>query len=379
MELEQLAAAVKGYQEGSLAAITALESKVIGLTDDLEAVQKKIGRASFAGAGANGDYATAEERKAFNDYLRTGAESLEMKAAMVGGDPEGGYSVIAPLASTMTKRIYELSPIRQLARAVRIQSDAFEELVDKDEAGATWAGETTAPSETAAPKLAALRIPAHDIIAEPKATQRLLEDSSIDIGTWLVDKVIDKFSRTEAAAFINGDGVLKPRGFLTYPVAATADATRPWGTIEYVPSGASGAFAGTDPGDALVTLVYALKADYRARAVWLMSRDMARRVRQFKDEQGQYLWAQGLEAGQPDRLLGFPVHYAEDMPALGANSLSIAFGDFMAGYTIVDRLGVTVLRDPFTAKPYVKFYTRKRVGGAVNNFEAIKVMKFASS
>jgi HK97 family phage major capsid protein len=224
-----------------------------------------------------------------------------------------------------------------------------------------------------------LRIPAREIYANPAITQNLLDDSSIDLGAWIVDKVANRFARMEGAAFVDGDGVAKPRGYLSYPTASTGDSARPWGTLQYVPTGAAAAFASSNPGDALIDLVYSLKANFRPNAVWQMNRKTASIVRKFKDGQGNYLWSESIVAGQPSLLLGHPVDFNEEMPDLGANEFPVAFGDFGSGYTVVDRIGLRVLRDPYTAKPYVHFYTYKRVGGDVNNFEAIKLLKCATS
>jgi len=219
----------------------------------------------------------------------------------------------------------------------------------------------------------------HEIYAAPKSTQKLLDDSSINVESWLVDHVADKFGRTENTAFVNGNGVGKPRGFLTYPVSTDADDVRAWGTMEYTPSGASGAFASSDPGDALIDLQYSLNSGYRPSAVWLMNRAVAGEVRKFKDTQGRYMWADGLQPGQPPSLLGHSVILAEDMPDLAADSLSVAFGDFRRGYIIADRHEMRVLRDPYSDKPFTIFYTYKRCGADVANYECIKILKMAAS
>ncbi len=316
---------------------------------------------------------------AFAQYLRKGETAPELKALSVGSDPDGGYAVSPTMSDTITQTIFETSPLRRHARVVAILGDAFEELLDKDDIAASWATETASRAETTSATLGRLRIPASEIYAMPKATQQVLEDASLDVEAWLAAKLADRFARRENSAFVAGNGVGQPRGFTTYPTSTVDDLTRPWGTLQYVASGAAGAFAATNPGDALIALVYALKADYRAKATWLVNRDCARRIRQFKDGQNNYLWQPSTNAGQPDMLMGFPVVLAEDMPAIAANSLSVAFGNFSAGYTIVDRVGISVLRDPYSAKPHVLFYTRKRVGGDVHNFEAIKLLKFAVS
>lgn len=326
---------------------------------------------------------------AFRDYIRGGdvssLQALQVSAGMsAGSDPEGGYSVYPTVSNGITTRIFETSPLRRYARAVTISSDKFEELVDINEPDSGWVGEKQARPETDTPNLGKLEILAHELYAMPKVTQKLLDDSSLDLAAWLIDKVSAKLGRQETAAFFNGNGILKPRGFLTRTTAATADATRAWGTLQHVVSGHASGFLATDvdageyPIDCLIDLQTALKSEHRANAVWMMNRRTAGVVRKFKDADGASIWSNSNQAGQPPLLLGHPVELAEDMPDVEANALPIAFGDFMAGYTIVERHGDRLLRDPFTAKPHVLFYTYRRVGGDVSNSEAIKLLKIST-
>lgn len=326
-----------------------------------------------------------EVSAALRSYIKSGdvdgINAMLVNAGMsVGSDPDGGYTVYPTLSAQMTKRVFELSPMRRIARVVPVSSDSFEEIADLEEGEASWVGETQARPDTATPKLGMLRIPVHEIFAQPKITQKLLDDSEIDLAAWLVEKCAQRFARKEGAAFVAGDGQLKPRGILTYPTAATADASRPWGTIEHVNTGASGAFgSSTAATDSLIDLTYRLKVAFRPNARWLMNRTTAGVVRKLKDGDGNYIWQASAALGEPDRLLGFPVELDEEMPAIASNSLSIAFGDFREGYTIVDRHGLRLLRDPFTDKPNVRFYTYKRLGGDVSNFEAIKLLRFGTT
>lgn len=345
----------------------------------------------FAGNSLGGnilDSGASAERQtvsaALRSYLKGGVaafnEVMSASAMQVGSDPEGGYTVIPHFSDGITRTLFESSPMRQYARIVTISTDTFEELVDRDEPEAGWVGETQTRPTTDAPNLGKLAIPVHEIYAMPKVTQKLLDDSAIDIGNWLVTKVTEKFSRSEESCFYNGNGVLKPRGFLTYPTAAQDDATRPWGTIEHVITGTDGGFGATTNGaDKLIDLQSRLKVGHLANAVWKMNRKTLAQVRKLKDGQGNFIWQRSLEAGKPDTLLGHPVVLAEDMPDIGTGSLSVAFGNFRAGYTIVDRAGVRILRDALTQKPYTLFYTWKRVGGDVADFEAIKLLKFSAT
>lgn len=319
-------------------------------------------------------------KSAFSQYLRknnAGSGAEEIKALSVGSDPDGGFAVTPDMSGRITTLIQETSPVRKVANVVTIGTDALEGVNDLNEATSGWIGETETRSETASPQIGEWRIPVFEQYAEPRATQKLLDDAMFDVEGYLVGKIADRLSRMENAAFVNGNGVKKPRGFLTY--AAGTPSASSFSVIEQLPSGGAGAFASSNPGDALINLVYALKSSYRDKAVFMMKRATLAEVRKLKDGNENYLWQPDFQMKQGGTLLGFNVVEAEDMPTIAANSLSIAFGDFNAGYQIVDRQGIRILRDSFTAKPYVKFYTTKRVGGDVVNFEAIKLMKFASA
>jgi HK97 family phage major capsid protein len=310
-----------------------------------------------------------EEYKGYEDAfkmsLRREVQFLsadEQKAMMVGSDPDGGYLVPTATSSRIITKVYETSPLDELAYHETISTDAIEIAIDTDEAGAGWVGETEARPETSTPQVGNQRIPVFEIYAKPKATQQLLEDAGIDVEAWLERKVAEKFARMRALAFISGNGIKKPRGILTYP--AGSNGVR--GTIMQVPTGNATLLTP----DGLVTLTFSLKDKYLANATWLMKRGSVGAVMLFKDNQGQYIWRPGLEAGKPSILLGYNIRRADDMPSVGAGALPIAFGDFRAGYTIVDRLGIRTLRDPYSSKPFVEFYTRQRVGGDVVDFEA---------
>lgn len=331
---------------------------------------------------------TPLDQKAFDEYravavkqLRYGKEALdadEVKALSVGVDADGGFLVTPDTTGRMVKRVYETSDIRRIANVQVISTDKLEGTEDLGEAGAGWVGETQTRTETDTPQLGEWEIPVHEMFAEPHATQRLLDDASVDMEAWLGEKVGDRFGRLENAAFVTGNGVRRPRGFASYPVAADDGSGVAWGTIGVVNSGANGAFAASNPADRVHDLVGTLKSAYLQGATFVTRRTVITAIRKFKDGQGQYLWQPSLVMGEPEQLVGYPIVRAEDLPALAANSLSLWFGNFAQGYQIVDRQGTRVLRDPFTRKPFVKFYTTRRTGGAVVNFEAIKAMRFAA-
>lgn len=350
---------------------------------DLEVKQFNDIRRSFAPNGGQvkdlDSDAYVAYKSAFFKAIRVGDKMLssdEVKALQAGVDSDGGYLLPAPTVGRVVAKVYELSPIRQIASTITISTEALEGLNDNDEASAGWVAETGARSETNTPQVGKWRIEAHEMYAAPKATQKLLDDSAVDVESWLAGKVSNKFARLEAAAYITGDGVAKPRGFTTYTLAETDDGSRAWGVMQKIKSGANADFAAATPADKLYDMVGAMKDAYLTRARWVTRREVLTKVRKFKDGNNMYLWQPSLQAGQPDTLLGYPITKAQDMPALAAGSVSLAFGDFAEGYQIVDRIGIRTLRDPFTNKPYVIFYSTKRTGGGVVNFEAIKVMTF---
>lgn len=312
-----------------------------------------------------------EHKQAFNGFLRKGNEAgldqLEQKALSVGSDPDGGYLVTPEMSSRIIKTIYETSPMRQLASVESISTDSLEFMEDRGEADAGWTSEKGTREETSTPKFSKKSISVHELYACPKATQKLIDDASMNIEGWLAEKVADIFRRKENTAFISGNGNGKPRGILTY------NAGTDWGQIEQLSSKSSS--GGVLQSDDIIALYYALKEDYATNASFMMNRATVEHVRTLKDANNQYIWLPGLTSASSDTLLGAPVHEAADMPTPATNSLAIACADFKNAYQIVDRIGVRVLRDPFTEKPFVKFYSTKRVGGDVVNFEAIKLLK----
>ncbi len=320
-------------------------------------------------------------KTAFDSAMRKDGRQLtddEVKAMSVGTDAEGGFWVPADTSGGIVTKLFDLSPIRSIANVQVISSDRLEGIEDLDEAASGWVGETQTRSDTNTPRIGKYEIPAHEMYAQPKATQKLLDDAAVNVEAWLSGKVTDKFAREEGLAFVAGNGINKPRGFTTYTTAATADASRAWGTLEHVNTGVSSDFAASSPADILFDLEAAFKPGYLAGAGWVTKRQVIVKVRKFKGTDGNYLWQPGLQAGRPASLIGYPITLAEDMPALASGSLSLALGNFGMAYQIVDRLGIRVLRDPYTDKPYVKFYTTKRTGGAVVHFEALKFIRFGT-
>lgn len=370
------------------AAVSDIEAKLAKMNDDLstlsqlktaiESMEKKLNR-----PGAGGEDPTKSEHKsAFGKFLRKGSDDgladLQRKAYNITTDADGGYAVPEELDRDILSLLTDVSPIREIATVRTIGSSDYKKLVNKKGSSGGWVDEDDARPETSAAQLALITPFMGEVYAYPQATQTMLEDVFFNAEQFITQEGVETFAQLEGAAFVTGDGTKKPKGFAAYATAATADGARAFGTLEHITSGAAADFAGANPQDKLLDVVYALKAGYRANARWVTSKNILRDLRKMKDSEGNYIWRPGLEAGQPDLLLGYGITEAEDMPAKAANALSIAFGDFKRGYLIVDRIGTTVLRDPYSNKPFVGFYMRKRVGGAVVDSNAIKFLKFAA-
>ncbi|MCM2477841.1 phage major capsid protein [Rhizobium sp. CG5] len=339
----------------------------------LKTLRPALGR---SGQAPSGD---TERKAAFEAYIRRGDEAglreLEAKALQSGVAGDGGYLVPDETDSEIGRRLSVVSPIRALATVRQVSGAVLKKPFAPAGMASGWVAETAARPQTGTPELTELSFPTMELYAMPAATQSLLDDAAVDIEAWISSEVDIAFAEQEGAAFVSGDGVNKPKGFLAYDTVE--DGAWAWGKVGYKPTGTAGAFAASGPSDILIDTVYALKAGHRQNAHFVMNRKTQGAIRKFKDADGNYLWQPPGGVGQPASLIGFPVTEAEDMPDVAVNAFAIAFGDFRAGYLVVDRTGVRVLRDPYSAKPYVLFYTTKRVGGGVQNFEAIKLVKFS--
>jgi HK97 family phage major capsid protein len=365
-----------------------LEEKVARIDQAVGQAQARLDRALSAARRPELATGTAvpvtppEMKAAWDGYLKTGQAprgdwGLELKAGLSSASNSAGHVVPPETERAIERRLMAASPMREIATVRTVGVGVFRKPVSTAGVASGWVAETAARPETDPATLALLEFPAADLYASPAATQNLLDDALVDLDEWLAGEVEDAFAAQETQAFVNGDGVNKPKGFLSY--TTVADASHAWGDIGYIASGAAGGFASSNPTDKLIDLVYAPKAQYRPNGRFVMNRKTVSAVRKFKDGDGNYIWQPATRAGETASLLGYPITEIETVPDIAANSLSIAFGDFQRGYLIVDRAGVRVLRDPYSAKPYVLFYTTKRVGGGVQNFDAIKVMKFSAS
>jgi HK97 family phage major capsid protein len=361
-------------------------SKALGDLDGLKAqIEKLETRAARPAIGANGVEVREEvaaHRKAFGFFIRKGVETgladLERKALSIGGGADGGFAVPEAIDTSIQALLVNLSPMRALANVVTVGTSDYKKLVNVRGTASGWVGETAARPATNTPQLAEVAAVMGELYANPQATQTMLDDALFDAEAWIAGEVATEFARAEGAAFVVGTGTNMPKGLLAYTTAATADGTRAFGTIEHVASGAAGDWAASDPADKIIALVHKLKAGHRVGAVFLTNKALLAEVRTFKDSTGQYLWQPSMQAGTPSTLLGFPVIEDENVPTKAANSLSLAFGNMRAAYTVVDRIGTRVLRDPYSNKPYVGFYTTKRVGGMITDSEAVKVLKFSA-
>ncbi|HUX80098.1 MAG TPA: phage major capsid protein [Alphaproteobacteria bacterium] len=320
---------------------------------------------------------------AFMDYIRKGLESplhvFEQKSLATTTDQDGGYLVPSGVYDRLYTTLHTASVMRGIANVREISSSALEMLIDKDAADVGWVAETEKRKETKTPELAKMRIPVHEMYARPRATQKLLDDASLNVEDWLSQKIAQKMASMENEAFILGDGDNKPKGILDYETASKEDWD--WGKLEEVKTGIDGSFDEGKSVDNLLDIFHALKPPYLPGACWLMSRMTQGTLRTLKDpDNHQYLWQPPLVGMPTPTLLGFPLVVCDDIPNLVPDtpSKSIIFGNFKEGYQIVDRTGIRVLRDPYSAKPYVEFYTTRRVGGDVLNFEALKVLNFAA-
>lgn len=355
----------------------------------VEELQRKIAAMAVSGAGdANG--ITPERRAhrtAFNQFVRKGnnehaLRDMEVKAALTSdSDPDGGFIVPEETDAAISRALETVSAIRRLADVITISGGSYKALHNLGGATVGWVGEQGARTETNTPRMVEMTFPMGEIYAMPAASQTLLDDARVNIDAWLADEVRIKFAEYEGSAFVTGNGVNKPKGFIDSTNGVVANASWAWGKVGYVVSGASGAFvtssATANAYDKLLDLYHSLRSGYRNEAAWLMSDATLAEVRKVKDADGQYIYMPPT-AAEPASILGKPAEVDDNMPAIAANSYSIGFAAWKRAYKIVDRFGTRVLRDPYSSKPYVLFYTTKRVGGGIRDYEAIKLMKFST-
>jgi HK97 family phage major capsid protein len=352
------------------------EQAVTVLRSDVDEVKARLDRVSRAAArpALDGARADTPEVKGFVDgYLRRGRE-VELKSISGINPGDGGYAVPKEIDVLIASQLKQFSPIRQIAQVVQVGTSDYRKLVTNGGTASGWVAETDARVETVTPTFQEVAPPMGELYANPAATQTMLDDAAFDLEGWIASEIATEFARAEGTAFVNGSGVNQPKGFLTAPTSLSVDAARPFGTLQYVASGDAAGF-GTDPESELIDLIHTLKAGHRQGASWVMNSATMAEVRKLKTADGALMWQPGLVEGQPDRLLGYPLIEAEDMPDIAGGAFPIAFGNFKAGYLIAERNATTILRDPFTNKPFVHFYATKRIGGQVLDSDAIKLLK----
>lgn len=375
-----------GDVEAKLAAIQGDLGEALALKKQVELMESKQNLAGLLGGGTKGSNPdqVAYKEAFFSRFVRKGSDEgmkdLQAKAMSIGTPADGGYAVPEQLDREIEKLQRDLSPMRQVAKVVQVGTSDYKKLVNTNGIASGWVGETAARPVTNTSQLAEVTPFMGEIYANPQVTQSALDDIFYDVEADLSEQLVEEFAVAEGAAFVTGNGTNKPKGFLAYTTAATADSSRAFGTLQHVATGVAGDFAASNKADVLFDVVQALKAGYRPGSTWMMNKAVMFELMKLKDSAGQYLWQPKLtDTGIGLNLLGFPVVEAEDMPAKAANALGVAFGNFRRGYTIVDRIGMRMLRDPYSNKPYVGFYTTKRVGGMVVNSEAIKLLKFSAA
>jgi HK97 family phage major capsid protein len=371
--------AIDALTETTTTALTKQAGEMKRLGDKLEKLEAKMSRPgaandnlSYKAANDNNAGGLATEKKAVADYIRHNTEIKNMSA---GSDPDGGYGVTPQLSAEIAKRLFDQSPLRQICRVVQVGSfDSYQEPQQIGDAAATWVSENASRPATTTPTLGMVDVPVNELYATQPVTQRLLDDSRFDMGAFVVERASDRFARTEGTAFVTGSGVAQPKGFLTYATDSAADFTRDHSKLQYVVSGSGSAVTF----DGIKSLYWTMRAPHRANASWLMSSATASQVDTIKDGQGRYIWRDSIAADVPPTLLGRPVYFSEDMPAVSAGLCPIAFANWTAGYIIADKPGVRWLRDPYSSKPNVIFYGYKRVGGGVADTDAIKLLKISA-
>jgi HK97 family phage major capsid protein len=365
--------------EASCEALEREDEDLGALRDELAQLKARMDAQAVAAARPALAGVKAEGSPFVDKYLRKGLEAgVELKALSGTSDAAGGYAIPEEIDAEIDRLLTSISPIRAIANVVKVGTAGYRKLVATGGTPSGWVSETAGRPETDTPLFAEIAPPFGELYANPAASQAMLDDAAFDVEAWLASEIATEFARAEGQAFVTGSGVNRPRGFLTGATYADTDATRPFGSLQTLATGVNGGFPASNPQDKLIDLVQALRSPYRQGAVFVMNSATAARIRKFKTSDGAFLWQPGLVSGQPDTLLGYPVVEAEDMPDIAADSLSVAFGNFKAGYLIAERTETQILRDPFTHKPFVHFYATKRVGGQVANSEAIKLLKFSA-
>ncbi len=356
-------------QDKADAEIKSLRSDVDEVKARLDKVSRAASRPSMSGASAQ----TQEVKSFVSGYLRRG-QAPETKSLNTATPSDGGFAVPQVIDQTIARELAEISPIRAIAQVVQTGTSGYRKLVSTGGTASGWVSEIAARPETDAPNFSEIAPPTGDLFANPAASQTMLDDAAFDVEAWLANEIAIEFARAEGAAFVSGTGSDQPEGFLTAPTSTAEDGVRSFGTVQYIGSGDAAGFDAA-PEAKLIDLIHSMKAGHRQGASFVMNSSTLATVRKLKTADGAFLWQPGLVEGQPDRLLGYPVVEAEDMPSVSSGEFPIAFGNFRHGYLIAEHSATRILRDPFSNKPFVHFYATKRVGGQVLDSNAIKLLK----
>ncbi|EGF1653601.1 phage major capsid protein, partial [Salmonella enterica] len=350
-------------------------SELESLKSDLE---KELLELKRPAGGAQNKVAT-EHKDAFVGFLRKGREDglrdLERKALQVGTDEDGGYAVPEELDRSILSLLKDEVVMRQEATVITVGGSDYKKLVNLGGTASGWVGETDTRPQTATSRLGLIEPFMGEIYGNPQATQKMLDDAFFNVEAWINSELATEFAEQEEIAFTTGDGTKKPKGFLAYESTDESDKARAFGKLQHIVSGE----ATTVTADAIIKLIYTLRKAHRTGAKFMMNNNSLFTIRLLKDTEGNYLWRPGLELGQPSSLAGYGIAENEQMPDIAADAKAIAFGNFKRGYTIVDRIGTRILRDPYTNKPFVGFYTTKRTGGMLVDSQAIKLLKIAAA
>ena len=376
---ERLAALEKGEARSEL------EEKTDRINDELgrlsAAVDELAKKANRPGApGAEGDEALqAEHKSAWLKWVRKGDDAgladIEHKAMNVGTPADGGYAVPIQQDRDIMRLLTDLSPMRQVCRVMTVGTEDYRKLVNLGGTASGWVGETDARPATAGPTLAQLKPSFGELYANPEVTQKALDDIFFNVEGELSQDISESFAVLEGKAFLSGTGTNQPVGLLTAKTSAEADSARAFGTVQHIATGVADNFPASDPADVLIDLIYSMKAGYRTGARFMLASTTLAAIRKWKDKDGNYIWQPSMQDGQPGSIFGYGYVTNEDMPAVGAGAIPVVFGNFQQAYVIFDRMGIRSLRDPYTNKPFVGFYTTKRVGSMIANTQAVKFLK----
>lgn len=379
---ERLAALEKGEARSEL------EEKTDRINDELgrlsAAVDELAKKANRPGApGAEGDEALqAEHKSAWLRWVRKGDDAgladIERKAMNVGTPADGGYAVPIQQDRDIMRLLTDLSPMRQVCRVMTVGTEDYRKLVNLGGTASGWVGETDARPATAGPTLAQLKPSFGELYANPEVTQKALDDIFFNVEGELSQDISESFAVLEGKAFLSGTGTNQPVGLLTAKTSAEADSARAFGTVQHIATGVADNFPAKDPADILIDLIYSMKAGYRTGAQFMVNSMTLATMRKWKDGQGNYIWQPAMQNGQPGSIFGYGYVTNEDMPSAGAGAIPVVFANFQQAYTIFDRMGIRSLRDPYTNKPFVGFYTTKRVGSMIANTQAVKFLKCAA-